>query len=551
MRVSIARWYRPLRPIQHGAAHRDIPASICSVSRSRHITPGVSQSAEPPAIAFLIPQGLTITGVNTWALSVIDALRSSGRRAGAFVHGKLAGHGETLRRAGDDVVHLHIPTPADAWTEADLGPLTGAYARAAEALAPGGRVVFLPTRLDACFAAAALAAEREPDRRRVVLWQQVDSSYENALIEHHEPAGAALVGASRHLADSIAARCPHRASDVHHIPNAVVIPPERRARRETGAPLRLVYTGRLEEEQKRSLALIHLSDALDKHGVAHELRIAGDGPSGAELARRAATRPSVALLGPFSPAQISAELDHADVFVLPSRREGLSFSLLEAMAHGCVPILTRTRSGSDEAVEHAVTGWIVDAEDDERSVGDALARAVLDARRAGLSTLARAARARVVDRFSLTAHTEALVSLADSLFETPPRKWPHGVPRLARDTSVCAPAVASRVRDILSGAPDGSFIIHGAGAHTLRLREVLTACRHAVAALADDDRALWGTARLGWPVIDPATAGATGATDVLISSDLHEERIWDRRGVYDRQGLRVHRLYAPTPSTSA
>ena len=45
------------------------------------------------------------------------------------------------------------------------------------------------------------------------------------------------------------------------------------------------------------------------------------------------------------------------------------------------------------------------------------------------------------------------------------------------------------------------------------------------------------------PIVAPHDAGETGATDVVISSWINQNAIWQRRAVYERQGLKVHTLY--------
>jgi hypothetical protein len=62
-------------------------------------------------------------------------------------------------------------------------------------------------------------------------------------------------------------------------------------------------------------------------------------------------------------------------------------------------------------------------------------------------------------------------------------------------------------------------------------------------ALSDDDPERAGQRVLNLRIVEPKDAAMTGATDVIISTWLHEERVWSRREVYERQGLRVHRLY--------
>ncbi len=94
----------------------------------------------------------------------------------------------------------------------------------------------------------------------------------------------------------------------------------------------------------------------------------------------------------------------ADVFALPSRREGLPGSLLEAMAAGTpavindLPQITEV-AGRDEAV-------VVDA-DDHRALADGVAGLLGDPDRR--SQLATAARARFVERFTLDRSADGMV----------------------------------------------------------------------------------------------------------------------------------------------
>ncbi len=74
-------------------------------------------------------------------------------------------------------------------------------------------------------------------------------------------------------------------------------------------------------------------------------------------------------LGPVS--DLSLQLQAADLFVLPSRSEGFSNSLIEAMACG-LPVIATQVGGNAEAVEQNKTGMLVPSEDHE-----ALATAML------------------------------------------------------------------------------------------------------------------------------------------------------------------------------
>jgi glycosyltransferase involved in cell wall biosynthesis len=93
------------------------------------------------------------------------------------------------------------------------------------------------------------------------------------------------------------------------------------------------------------------------------LRIAGDGPLRAELMQLAATlgiEGHVAFLGEVG--DIPALLNEASLFVLPSRTEGISLTLLEAMASGLPVVATRV-GGNAEVVADGTTCLLVKAQD--------------------------------------------------------------------------------------------------------------------------------------------------------------------------------------------
>ena len=95
-----------------------------------------------------------------------------------------------------------------------------------------------------------------------------------------------------------------------------------------------------------------------------------------------------------------------DLYVMPSRSEGLGSSALLAMAHG-LPVVASRVGGLSEVVEDGVTGWLVPAESP-----DELAQALLTAvscpdslHRFGASARERA---RAFSGDTMVSHTEAL-----------------------------------------------------------------------------------------------------------------------------------------------
>lgn len=121
------------------------------------------------------------------------------------------------------------------------------------------------------------------------------------------------------------------------------------------------------------------------------LLVVGDGPHYAELARTSSRW--VRILGHRD--DVSRLLAASDLFVLTSQREGLAFSLLEAMAHGLVPVVTDLPE-NHEAIGDA--GIAIQA--DDGSLASALRRLATKSDERG--HLAGLARRRVATLFSAT-----------------------------------------------------------------------------------------------------------------------------------------------------
>jgi glycosyltransferase involved in cell wall biosynthesis len=118
-----------------------------------------------------------------------------------------------------------------------------------------------------------------------------------------------------------------------------------RERRDGDAPWRLVFVGSLAQRYKGPDVLIEAVARCRAAGLPLELTIVGDGRHRAALAAESAAR-GVAHAVRFT-GQLAAGgavrdvVDGADLFVLPSRTEGLPRALLEAMARGVPGLGTR------------------------------------------------------------------------------------------------------------------------------------------------------------------------------------------------------------------
>ena len=145
-------------------------------------------------------------------------------------------------------------------------------------------------------------------------------------------------------------------------------------------------------------ALLQATAIVLNHLPEFRLRVAGDGPNRGELEAliaRLGIGDSVDLLG--ERGDVPALLASAGLFVSSSLSEGLSLTLLEAMAAGLPVVATRV-GGNPEVVTHDTTGWLVPPADPE-ALATALVRAW--ANRERWSEMGRAARERVCTDFDV------------------------------------------------------------------------------------------------------------------------------------------------------
>ena len=206
---------------------------------------------------------------------------------------------------------------------------------------------------------------------------------------------AAVVANSAGLRDLARRSAPAQA--VRVIPNGVdaqTFHPAAENERPSGGPVRLLFVGRV-VFQKGLDVLLRALAALPA-GLAWELEIIGDGEQRATLTAEAARldlAERITFAGWCDRAGIAERYRAADVFVFPSRDEGMPNVVLEAMASG-LPIVATAIAGSEDLVREGENGHLVPP-DDAASLTAALARLLADP--AGCRALGRASRA-IVER---------------------------------------------------------------------------------------------------------------------------------------------------------
>ncbi|HEX4882735.1 MAG TPA: glycosyltransferase [Casimicrobiaceae bacterium] len=195
----------------------------------------------------------------------------------------------------------------------------------------------------------------------------------------------------------------------------------------------VLFVGRL-VEVKRVDTLLHAAALLAADGCAQHVVICGDGPQRAaleQLARSLGVDGRVHFAGERS--DVAAVIDAADLVVLPSRHEGLSNVILEAM-RGARPVVASRAGGNVELVDHERNGLLFD-------VGDQRGLAAAIRRLAGDEPLRRAMGVRGAQRvaadFSVPRMVQALCAIYGLALQRPAE------PGAATDAAA-APAASTR-----------------------------------------------------------------------------------------------------------
>jgi glycosyltransferase involved in cell wall biosynthesis len=241
-----------------------------------------------------------------------------------------------------------------------------------------------------------------------------------------------------------------------HVPNGVDATAyedvaAHRAHRPPPAPddaLTVVCSARLSYQKGQDVLLQAWRIVQERLSTAR-LILAGEGPQRPEFEHLTANlgmADTVAFAGLVS--DMRGLLASAHAFALPSRSEGMSNALLEAMAAGLPCVATRV-SGSEDAIVEGQSGLLVPPEDPE-----ALARALIailtDHERA--RALGREARARILQRFDQRRVLDELIQLYASLAKnsatTQPGRSGHAGRNIAWEVPCgCAPQPCHDPRD--------------------------------------------------------------------------------------------------------
>lgn len=183
--------------------------------------------------------------------------------------------------------------------------------------------------------------------------------------------------------------------DIRVVPNGVDLRRFPQAER-SWSPPRILSVGRIVHQKGLDLAVTALAGLKD---LEWEWCVAGDGPELPKLRsliREQGLDGRVRFLGWKDASTLLEDYAHANLFLFPSRDEGMPNAVLEAMASG-LPVIATRIAGNEELVVDGETGVLVPFENVE-ALGEALRWLLIDGNER--ARLGRAARERVEKAYS-------------------------------------------------------------------------------------------------------------------------------------------------------
>jgi glycosyltransferase involved in cell wall biosynthesis len=158
---------------------------------------------------------------------------------------------------------------------------------------------------------------------------------------------------------------PKRIRDIYYLPYGVKLTGYKRISN-TKDPLKIIFIARLQKEKGvYDLPIIDLM--LKAKGVRVEWTIIGDGPEKLELQKIVKERDNFLFDTPVNTDGVLKYASQNDIFVLPSRLDGLPVALLESMSVGLVPIISEFNPGINKVVTEK-EGFVVSVNNNEEFV---------------------------------------------------------------------------------------------------------------------------------------------------------------------------------------
>jgi len=131
----------------------------------------------------------------------------------------------------------------------------------------------------------------------------------------------------------------------------------------TDRPKDILFVGRIDNRQKAVFLIPDIIKYLLDRDIRTSVTMVGDGPDFEELKQMVEDRSLsefIHLSGQVAPEKVSAYYFSHKILLLPSNFEGHPLTLMEAMAHGCVPVASLLPRCTDTSVDQGKSGYLVE-----------------------------------------------------------------------------------------------------------------------------------------------------------------------------------------------
>jgi glycosyltransferase involved in cell wall biosynthesis len=367
---------------------------------------------------FILANGLTNGGVTTWAINTSRRMVVKGQACVIIAHEPEPGNDVFPRSDQDWIVEGagnasgHLPNPKE----------IAAFARCYASL---GDTILLPNWSWGTWVGVAAMLRNPKPQNRVIGIAHTDEKAYYDIMTYYEPIISKFIAVSDQIHQRLVQLMPQRQYDIIRLSYPV---PRRVAKARSNDhrhTLRIGYAGRIQNYQKRILDLQDLAAHLSQCSGHYRFEIAGDGTHLQQLKNffndNHFDNVTVNFHGLLDSEAIASLWSSVDIGILFSSHEGLSISMIESMAAGCVQVLTNV-SGVGDTVTPGINGFV-------HAVGDTQAMATslqnLWAQPELLSRLSASCIEHVQLNHDPDDYDRQLMNLAQQAWQQPQRRWPR------------------------------------------------------------------------------------------------------------------------------
>lgn len=368
-------------------------------------------------ISFSLSDGWSLGGVTNWTLNLAEEFFRSGWKVNLLVHHDHSRNPlpcpdgvRVIKVGGYSAWHPRYSYMAD-------------YVQAYKSVLPS---VFVPSSSSGTYAACAELAKTQARDMRVIGFLHSDWPGCYEWMVYYQSLLSAQVCVSTTIKAKLLKQLPKRRAGVYvrHYPVKRVHGLDR-AYSESDDPLKIVYAGRLCEEQKRFSDVLRIAKILSERKVGFRLDVYGRGTEEEEKRYRQMVNDwlvdeigSVVIHPPVSQDRILKIWEMADICLMTSAYEGASISLIEACSRGAVPVVTdvsgvRDLVGPEEGVV-CETG-------DVEGLAEGIVRLFYD--REMLQAMGDAVRRRVTQICNMNDYVQWFSSVCEQSWESPDPVW--------------------------------------------------------------------------------------------------------------------------------